>query len=371
MKSLIQEVVSCAEDWEQKLQAEPYCLEIRRRDDFAIFNYKSFASDLSLPIVQEARGIILDVKSKTVACWPFNKFFNIYDPNAATLDWGSARVQEKMDGSIIKAWFCWKENRWVVSTNKGIWAHEVSLYNSFQECFLTYGDLFDEAVGSLGFDLYPRLSKNCTYMFELVSPIARIVIEYPETSIYHTGTRDLATGDELDADIGVKKPREYRFADSREAIQAVKELGADHEGFVLVDKNWNRLKVKTESYVEMHTAFMHGRFGEAEALDMIIAGTDDDFRSIFNNYEPVFESVYANLRALESDFKRQLEAFGDLRGMTKKEAALLVVGNAYETLLFGYINHKFELEHFREYLFSQRMNIVRRVMKAARGTATE
>ena len=88
------------EQWESILRKD-YNLKIKKDNTYAIFNY-SFDCDFSNPIVQEARGIILDIEALEVVCWPFRKFGN---PNASYADpipWARARVQEKVDGSIIK-----------------------------------------------------------------------------------------------------------------------------------------------------------------------------------------------------------------------------------------------------------------------------
>ena len=62
------------EDWEQIL-IKDYELRIRFEGDFAVFNY-SITANFFDPIVQEARGIIIDVKNLEVVCWPFRKFGN-------------------------------------------------------------------------------------------------------------------------------------------------------------------------------------------------------------------------------------------------------------------------------------------------------
>ena len=47
-------------DWEAKLQDKPYCITIKRKDNFIIFNYNQIESDFYNPIVKECRGIILE-----------------------------------------------------------------------------------------------------------------------------------------------------------------------------------------------------------------------------------------------------------------------------------------------------------------------
>ena len=40
---------------------------------------------LSSAVVQECRGLILEEGTWAVACWPFAKFFNAEEPNAAAV----------------------------------------------------------------------------------------------------------------------------------------------------------------------------------------------------------------------------------------------------------------------------------------------
>ena len=61
-------------DWEDQLTL--LGIKTKRSGDYAIFNYEVMA-DFSNPLVQEARGIILDisdVSDPSVVCWPFRKF---------------------------------------------------------------------------------------------------------------------------------------------------------------------------------------------------------------------------------------------------------------------------------------------------------
>ena len=90
-------------DWEERLKRD-YDLRIKRDGEYAVFNYEINA-DFYDPIVQEARGIILDTERYEVVCWPFRKFGNYSEGYADRIDWSSARVLEKIDGSIIKLWY--------------------------------------------------------------------------------------------------------------------------------------------------------------------------------------------------------------------------------------------------------------------------
>ncbi|MDR0232202.1 MAG: hypothetical protein LBI82_08805 [Dysgonamonadaceae bacterium] len=192
-------------DWEEQLSKEPYSIRIKRADGFIIFFYRA-DSDFHIDVVKECRGIILDeTDDYKPVCVPFFKFGNYGESYADDIDWSTARVIEKMDGSLIKLW-CHKDI-WHVSTNNTIDAEsartdndEDTFMNVFQRAWMCTGKQFSE------------LNPDYTYMFELVSPQTRVVIPYTETKLYHTGTRDINTLQELLVDIGIEKPKEFSIS---------------------------------------------------------------------------------------------------------------------------------------------------------------
>ena len=50
-------------------------------------HYQQTASNMALEVVQECRGLILEVGSWNIVSFPFKKFFNLGEKNAARLDW--------------------------------------------------------------------------------------------------------------------------------------------------------------------------------------------------------------------------------------------------------------------------------------------
>ena len=99
---------------------------------------------------------------------------------------------------------------------------------------------------------FSDLNPDDTYMFELVSPQTRVVVPYSETKLFHTGTRNINTLQELDADIGIEKPKTFSIATIEACVEAARRLDKYHEGFVVVDSRWRRVKVKSPLYVSIH-----------------------------------------------------------------------------------------------------------------------
>ena len=163
------EFIDTHSNWEELLTKEPYNLKITRDGDNIIFKYNQLSSDFSNEIVKESRGIILQQNEDgkfIPVCVPFFKFMNAEEPNSDLnkIDWKTASVQEKVDGSLMKVWYDKKNYKWMVSTNGTIDAFKAPLgIGGFE----TYGDLFKKATGFNSFTLFTDiLNENYTYMFE-------------------------------------------------------------------------------------------------------------------------------------------------------------------------------------------------------------
>jgi hypothetical protein len=121
----IQKFIQQNTDWETKLAKSPYDLIIKRKDNLVLFKYTQGVSDFSYKIPNEARGLILEEGTWKVVKAAFWKFFNLWEEHAAQIDWASAQVTEKMDGTCVSLY--WYDNEWKIGTNSNIDAHDSSL----------------------------------------------------------------------------------------------------------------------------------------------------------------------------------------------------------------------------------------------------
>lgn len=248
--SLLCRLISSCPDW-QRVVASKH-INYKSEGPYAIFNYDALNCDFFDPVVQEARGIIIDTEKAEVVCWPFRKFGNYEESYADEIDWDSARVQEKIDGSIVKLWWSERNNEWVWSTNSCIYAKNAPATEN-----LTFDDIIHEAWH---YD-YNILNKDNTYIFELVSPYTQVVIHYTKAALWHIGTRNNISGQEHIEYIGIQRPREYSLHSLDECVTAANNLNrrletVQREGFVVVDKNWHRIKVKSPEYFIAHKTMM-------------------------------------------------------------------------------------------------------------------
>lgn len=302
--------ISEHEDWRDILKDE-YKIVIKEEYPLAIFNY-GIDCDFADPIVQEARGIIIDLETLNVVCWPFRKFGNYNESYADKIDWNTARVQDKIDGSIIKMWWNRTTGRWQFSTNGTINAETTLANQMTQETFLDVikkADNYNEIVLRLA-----DLSKDHTFIFELVSPETQVVVKYPVSHLYHIGTRNNISGMEINSDIGIEKPKEYFLKSLDDCLSAAYDLnksddGLIHdvkkEGFVVVDDNWNRIKIKSPDYLMLHRMSSNSNFSKERIVGMIrdgvvsIPSICDDFP----NYAHYFKFYDFKISELEYQAK--------------------------------------------------------------------
>lgn len=289
------------EQWEALLWKQ-YGIKSKREGPYAIFNY-GHASDFSDPIVQEARGIILDTETLEVVCWPFRKFGNHNESYADSIDWSHARVLEKVDGSIIKLWYDRRKPGWQFSTNATIRAESAAVGEYGLTSFL-------EIIRSAeNFDRIPfdTLDKDLTYIFELVSPSSRVVVPYETTMLYHIGTRSNLTGLESETDIGIRKPQMYPIHSLAECLETAVRLNQNSsqeilaEGFVVVDCHWNRVKVKSPDYIAKHHLLQMKSIPKRECVRMLLESSQDRDTICEANPEliPVFKFYDYHLARLE------------------------------------------------------------------------
>lgn len=288
MKLKVLEFINNNENWKEILEKEPYNIKVKEEDNFIILNYSQIESDFSLRIVQECRGLILAKENNKYisVCIPFFKFFNYGEKYASKINWNSAQVQEKIDGSLIKIWFY--KNKMHISTNSMIDAFKATIALPTNN-FKTYGDLakycLDNDYKDKIFDI------NCTYMFELVSPYTRIVVPYKQIKLYYLGQRDNQTLQEMNYnELYDYKPKLYNISTLNDCINNANNLPNDKEGYVVVDKNYNRIKIKSPTYVAMH----HVRTNiatEKSILELIRKNEIDEFINYFPEYKDASQQI--------------------------------------------------------------------------------
>lgn len=322
-------------NWEALLSAEPYSIKIKKEDGFVIFNYNQLSSDFNNEIVREARGIIfVEGEWEQPVCHAFDKFGNYGESYVPDMDWPTATVSEKIDGSIMKLW-C-HNNRWRVSTNANINAVNARVPDVRKENFLEI--FWDGIVKNLAKVRYPGglfrwlsdLKTDYTYIFELVSPYTRVVIPYESTDVYFLGARNNTTNCQCGCDEDsayalnmqmFPRPRIYSMQTLEQVIAAANELQWDNEGYVCYDKNFNRCKIKSPRYVIAHFARNNNVITRKHLIDVILKGEINEFLI----YASDFADQIGWTKQLMDEFTEVMNTAGlmarNLRKLPRAEAA--------------------------------------------------
>ena len=215
------------------------------------------------------------------------------------IDWNSAVVEEKVDGSLIKIWH--HNDEWHISTNNTIDAFCAEIGDTE----LTFGDLVNEAIGcSLVPYFLEGLDKHTTYMFELVSPKSRTTIFYPKTQLYYLGQRNMNTMKESKCytehmkEYGVLCPKTYSLNNLDACLEYIKTMTKDEEGFVIRDAELNRMKLKSPEYLMAFHMRNNGMVTKKRIIEMCKNNTVDDFMAYCPDYREMAEDVIAGIVAV-------------------------------------------------------------------------
>lgn len=274
-----------------------------RYHNLVLFKYDQIASPFAERIVRECRGIILDQDDGwRVVSRAFDKFFNHGEGHAAPIDWATARVQEKVDGSLATIYHY--DSAWHVATTGTPDAS--GDVNGFG---VTFADLFWR-----NFRCELPRTTWCSFYFELTGPLNRIVVRHPEEGLTILGARNLETqreitvGEAAGALAGeIPTVHEFPLQSFEEIAETFARMSPlSQEGYVVVDAAFNRVKVKHPGYVALH----HAKDGLSRKACVQIArsGEGGEVITAFPEYAPLLEEANARLDALvaecEADYER-------------------------------------------------------------------
>ena len=232
----------------------------------------------------------------------------------------------------------------LVSTNGSIDAFRTNLQEQIGCPYSTFGELTVEALraemarkGTEGDPLAwiaGMLEPGVTYMFELTSPYNKIVVPQDETRLSFLGCRDNATLEETyftDHPLAevFRTPKVFPLGSLEDCVAAAKELTLDHEGYVVCDAAFRRVKVKSPLYVSAH--YMRsddGSLSHRRAAELIKENQTDEFLTYF----PEFAEDFGRFRALLDSYAAGIDsAFASLKALgplTRKEQAAWIMANA-------------------------------------------
>jgi hypothetical protein len=279
-----------------------------RYSNLVQLKYGKIDADFNDPLVRQCRGLILDeYYNWSCIARPFDKFGNWGESYAAEIDWATATVQEKLDGSLM-IMYCYDQAWHVATSGTPDGGGEVNGYG------MKFAELFWDVWKSHKYTMPSVMQENLTFMFELTTPYNRVVVKHSGCDIRLIGVRNRFTGEEQPVRNHAMWHRVREFPPARSLehlMQDFKDMDpAQQEGFVVVDKDFNRIKVKHPGYVVLH--HMRDNLTPKGILEVIRAGEWQEVVATFPEWKEVFEQVAARYDGLAITLDQNYEEIKDI-----------------------------------------------------------
>jgi RNA ligase len=284
--------------------------------DIWILNYspkvqsKKFWDDYTL----SCRGLVIDADGKILAR-PFRKFKNYEEHDPSEIDMSKKfEVFEKMDGSLIILFYYEARMEWIIAS-RGSFISEQML----------------EAQKMINASIYDTLNMRLTYLFEIIYPENRIVVDYGKR-------RELVLLTVIETSTGYEVPYQSVLPTYSKYFTVVKKYDVtinnlndlrrveedNKEGFVVRFEDGFRVKVKFAEYVRLHgiltnvsnlTIWEHlkSNYNFDELLDRV----PDEFYDWLQKTVNILQSQYNDI---ERNALREFQIIYHVNGVTERPA---------------------------------------------------
>lgn len=255
-------------------------------------------------VTLSARGLVLDDSGRCVVrCIP--KFFNSTEAHIIPPDIGEPVAYAKMDGSLIQV---------ANDPEYGLVVTSRRLFKSAHAIWAT------EILAEAGY----TFEQGKSYIFELLHPDNRIVVDYKGT----TGLVLLAVIHNLGGNEDDIHTARYAQFNRAEVIADVPEYmqKTNVEGVVLVYRGGYRVKMKTQEYIRLHrimTDFTEKRVWEVlsvgGSLDLVDMPEEFDkwlkatISDLTNKFNAISESAHAEAVSAETLSDKELGISQDFK----------------------------------------------------------
>jgi RNA ligase len=296
--------------------------------DLLIWNYtpKTQFERYWTPETRMCRGLITTSAGDVVAR-PFEKFFGVEELTGglgATLPDEPFEAYEKLDGSL------------------GI------LYHVEGSPYLATRGSFAGVQAARGSKIlrrrygHVRFRTDVTYLFEIVYPENRIVVDYGDREdVVLLAAVDTETGVDLRLpDLGIPTARRIEGCGTVDALRALRL--DNQEGFVVRFRSGLRVKVKLAEYVRLHrlvTGVTPRHIWEClragQAFDDLLCRVPDGFAAWVRRTAAGIQATYV---AVEQECRADFRDFGDLGD--RRATAAYFKTKRYPLILFKMLDGK-------------------------------
>lgn len=304
------------------MQKHPKC-------DLFIYNYSPKVQYHKLwnEITLNTRGLILDYEMNVIAK-PFGKFFNLEEHDVSELPSLPFDVFEKLDGSLGILY--WVDDSPFIATRGSFESDQAK--HATRVLYSKYTHTFD------------KIDRNKTYLFEIIYPENRIVIDYGEMD-------DLILLTIIDNETGLETIQEIGFPvvkifDGINDLQVLKTLEEENkEGFVVRFKNGFRVKMKFAEYVRLHRIItgcsnvaIWEYLSEEKSFEELLEKVPDEFYSWVKNTAASLRNQFLEIEQTAKDW---FDVFYS-DNMERKEFAINVMKKApsYSSIIFNILDKK-------------------------------
>ncbi len=291
--------------------------------ELTLFVYDQIESRPSDPLARQCRGLILNSADNwNIVSYSMNRFANSGEGWAAPIDWTSCQIQEKLDGSLAVLYHYANRWHWQTKGSPDASGPCGAIGNK------TFAESFSLIWAVTGDWHYPT-DTDIVVFFEYCSRENKVVVPHDRASLTVLGARNRKTLREYSAEEAVRMVADWRGTHVRsfpltsleEVLAASKALNPlKQEGFVVVDKDFNRIKVKSPAYVALH--HMKSSFSLRAAVEIVRSGESEEVGASFPEWADLLGELKARLEKLVSETERIYEIHK--HKVSQKEFALAV-----------------------------------------------
>jgi len=348
--------------------------------DLTIWNYspKVQYDKLWDDITLQCRGLVTNSKGEVVAR-PFKKFFNYEEHKPEDIPNEDYVVYEKMDGSLgilfyyeeeltdERRYNIWFNNNYETGMERFFDPNNLPDFdNSYYEptpktkgewilatrgSFTSEQSIKGKEILDKKYD-YSALRKDNTYLFEIIYPENRIVVDYKgEEKLVVLGVIHTETGDEVpDSSLFFMQEGGWElvtvYKTWGEGYDILKEeISKDKEGYVLRFRSGFRMKIKGEEYVRLHRILTNisnrdiwEYLKDNKPLDDLLEKVPDEFNDWVKSEVANFKEMYTiTLTMAELTFIKFIKP-----EMSRKEAAEIIKtkDKSIQPILFKKLDNK-------------------------------
>jgi hypothetical protein len=273
------------------------------KGDHFILNYNQYGTKNKYNCL--TRGLVIDKWTpfkkydpfKHIRCFPFTRFFNKGEVQAATIDFANSDMVEKLDGTMVAVYPQQEDDylnlnlnfntRRMSSRCEADKQLKLTAFNGKEYNLL---ELIGQEIVKYKWDWFDA---DFTFIFEFIHPATQVITRYEEKDygLYLIGCRNIHTLEETPEHLlslvagghGFKRPRVWESRDDAGINLIMQEnvaQGHSFEGFVFRD--WvtgERVKLKSDQYVRLH--HLLGELSYKNLVKPFLMGETEEIISYF------------------------------------------------------------------------------------------